>query len=62
MNNKFLLISLCVLLIMTTVFGLTLYLRIAIGANAIAMLANVILSFRSFTSKRRYNATHKTKL
>lgn len=55
-TNNFWLITLCVLLILSTNIGLSIPLRIAIGANAVAILIDVRKGTR-----RLYNARRKEK-
>lgn len=52
-EKNFWFITLCALLIISAYTGLNIYLRIAIGANAVVILAEVIRGIRRFTNGRK---------
>lgn len=52
-DKNFWFITLCVLLIISVYTGLNVYLRIAIAANAIVILLDVIKQLRRFTDGGR---------
>ncbi len=53
-NNNFWFFTLCLLLVLTSINGWNIYMRIAVVLNAIVVLLSVILKIRSFT-----NGKHK---
>lgn len=52
-NKNFWFVSLCALLIISTYTGLNIFLRIAIAANAVVILAEVIGDIRRFINGRK---------
>lgn len=52
-EKNFWFITLCALLIISAYTGLNIFLRIAIGANAVIILAEVIKDIRRFNSGKK---------
>lgn len=55
-NNNFWFFTLCLLLVLTTVNGWNVYMRIAIALNAIIVLSSVIFKIRSFMNGKHKEA------
>ncbi|MCI5796920.1 MAG: hypothetical protein MR019_08640 [Ruminococcus sp.] len=53
LNKNFWILTLCALLIISMCTGLDIFLRIALGANGLIILVDVIISVRRFAKEKK---------